>query len=422
MKKVFKVLVVFFVCVAFLSNFSYLTFGEDLKTPSGISINNLENEIDNFMGKHIGKSAPGASIAVVKDGKIVFSKGYGYMDLENKIPVTKDTVFEYGSISKLFVWTSAMKLVEDGKLDLDKDIREYLPEDFNKKLKLKHGVTMRNIMNHSSGFGEYPFDLILDSEPKDDFSLENAILNAHPKQYYKPGEGSAYSNYATALGALVVEKITGKKFYEFEKENIFQNASMNNTAGNINWSDNKEILKNKSKGYLKIKEGFKDNGWPYVPLYPAGSVNGTSEDLAKFAMDIMSTNPKILKKDTIDFMLKNSYKDNETGTSHGFFQYDSKEGNAFGHGGNTKAFSSQFSFNTDENFALVILTNAAGEMDITMGLQNLLMGNSMDKISALDTKNEFNNNASQFNGTYVTMRRCENTPLEFINYLQLGSF
>ncbi len=90
------------------------------QTPSGIEMSQLEENIDSFVEEHIGITTPGAAISVVKNGEVVFSKGYGYADIENKVPVDpQKTIFEYGSISKLFVWTAAMQLVEQGKLDLN---------------------------------------------------------------------------------------------------------------------------------------------------------------------------------------------------------------------------------------------------------------------------------------------------------------
>ncbi|AEF82975.1 serine hydrolase domain-containing protein [Leadbettera azotonutricia] len=112
---------------------------------------------NNYVKNYIGVTTPGAAIVIVKNDKIIFSKGYGCADLENKIPVNPQrTIFEYGSISKLFVWTSIMQLVEQGKLDLDTDARNYLPEEINKTLvKFKHSFTIRELMNYVAGLVIY---------------------------------------------------------------------------------------------------------------------------------------------------------------------------------------------------------------------------------------------------------------------------
>lgn len=409
------------VATILISSFFVTVFADsdEEKTPSGIAIGSLESTIDTFMKEQIGTSAPGTSIAVVKDDKIIFSKGYGYADVESKIPVTKDTVLEYGSISKLFVWTSVMQLVEAGKLDLDTDIRTYLPKEFNARWKTNYPITMRNIMNHSSGFGEYAFDLIETSAPKKEISLVDAILSAHPKQYYKPGTASVYSNYATALAGYVVECVSGEEFYAYQKAHIFDVLGMNDTAGEKTWKDNPSILENKAQGYTKDGNGgFANTGWSYISLYPAGSINGTAEDLARFSMALMpsegETSELFTKADTLSTMLSPSYSSSARGTAHGFFEFDSATGEAFGHGGNTASFSAQFVFVPEESFGLVVLTNAAGELNITAGLQDLLIGNNMENVKPASGELP---DVSKFERNYVSMRRPEGTASEFLSYL-----
>lgn len=400
-----------------------LAAGGDAATTSKIKISDIETKVDDFMDQHIGVSTPGAAVAVVKDGEIVLSKGYGYANLEHKTPVTPSTVFEYGSISKLFVWTSVMQLVEQGKIDLDTDIRAYLPESFNKQWKTQYPITMRNIMNHSSGFGEYPFDLIDLSGDRESGTLAQIILDAHPKQYFKPGTASVYSNYATALAGYVVECIDGAEFYEYQKAQIFDVIGMKDSAGQTAWKDNPGILEEKANGYtLDGKGGFVDTGWSYVGLYPAGSISGTAEDLARFAVALMpgegQDSPLFKDQQTRSTMLTSSYETEVQGTAHGFFEFDSADGlgKAFGHGGNTASFSAQFAFVPEDSFGIIVLTNASSEMDITMGLQDLLIGNSMqEKVVSKDT--DILPDVSVFENTYVSMRRPEGTPSEFISYL-----
>lgn len=406
-------------CCVLLGSLIEVAAGREETSPSGIPLEDLPREIDRFMDKHIGSSSVGASVAIAKDGEIILSKGYGYANADQKIKVTGDTVFEYGSISKLFVWTSILKLVEAGQINLDHNIKEYLPESFNKKFNPKYPISLRNIMNHSSGFGEYPFDLLQTQEPDYQIKLEDALSQAHPRQYYRPGTLSAYSNYATALAALVVEHLTQTSFDSYEKEQIFQPLAMMQTAGNWTWKDNPAMLKNKAEGYVKAGNQFKKIGWSYVPLYPAGSVNGTAEDLCRFAIDLMQpTTSKLLKNETIQQIFQKSAEDMQTGTSYGFFTYQSHSGLVFGHGGNTAGFSSQLTLDPKSKFAMVVLINTAGEIEITAGLQELLFGDSMnqvhvDQVNLPDVKT--------FAGNYVTTRISAGTPLEFFHYLNLAS-
>lgn len=190
-------------------------------TPSGIPIEELEEFVDDYAEEYIGNTVAGAVIIVIKDNQIVLSKGYGFSDIENQIPMDPEiTVLEWGSIAKLFVWVSAMQLAEQGELDLEEDIRSYLPEDFLTKLNFdEQPITMLNLMHHNAGFEEYIFDLLFDS-PEHLVSLEESLKLAEPKQVYKPGKVVAYSNYSTSLAAYIIEGITGQPFYEYVDEHI----------------------------------------------------------------------------------------------------------------------------------------------------------------------------------------------------------
>src|SRR5262249_62234852 len=117
--------------------------------------------LDGFMPMQLEReNIAGAVVLVVKDGRVLFAKGYGYSDVGKKTPVTVDaTLFRPGSISKLFTWTAVMQLVEQGKLDLDKDINDYL--DFKIPATFPQPITLRNVMTHTPGFAETAKDLFV---------------------------------------------------------------------------------------------------------------------------------------------------------------------------------------------------------------------------------------------------------------------
>ena len=212
---------------------------------------------------------------MLKDNQVVLSKGYGYADIEKKIEVNpENTVFEWGSVSKLFVWTSVMQLVEQGKLDLKEDIRTYLPEGFLTKLKYDEPITLLNLMHHNAGFEEYVFDLGY-GEPDKVKSLEEGLKMSEPRQVYKPGEVVAYSNFGTALAGFIVEQVTGQEFYQYMQENIFAKIGNKDTSIHPTWSDKPELIENKAAGYRLVGSSqFEELIWFYVSMYPAGSANG----------------------------------------------------------------------------------------------------------------------------------------------------
>jgi len=389
-------------------------------TPSGIPFSDMEERIAELVSQHIGETALGAAVAIVQDGEVISLQNFGYADVDNGIPVADDTVFEYGSISKLFAYTAAMQLVEQGKLDLDTDIREYLSDDFNSQWNHAEVITMRDLMNHAGGFGDFPFDTLL-LDPSGLSSLEEVLLNQRPQQYFTPGTASSYSNYGTALAGFVVESIVGQPFYQIQQEMIFQAAGMDSTAGEPQQKDNPSIRDRKAQGYMPNGQGgFIERGWSYSPLYPAGSANGTAEDLALFLAALMPAESKDtpLFKDnaTLSQMLSPSYDatGEMRGMHHGFFSLSGTT-QTLGHGGDTAGFAAHAAFAPTEGFGMVVVTNGAGDMDIRFGLHNLLFGSSQTI-----EDNEFADglpSAEEVVGSYLLMQVPKGNMMEFMGYI-----
>src|SRR5207302_10753143 len=185
----------------------------------------LEAFLDGMMPSQLNREdIAGAAIAVVKDGKIIFAKGYGFSDVEKRTPVTPDaTLFRPGSISKLFTWTSVMQLAEQGKLDLDKDVNEYL--DFKIPPAYGKPITLKNIMTHTAGFEELGRDLFV-SDAQHMHSLEQFLKHHTPDRIFPPGVVPAYSNYATALAGYIVQRVSGKPFEQYVQDNIYTPLGM----------------------------------------------------------------------------------------------------------------------------------------------------------------------------------------------------
>lgn len=390
------------------------------ETPSGLPLSTIEDFIDDYMEQHIGKSSPGAAVVLVKDGKIIFSKGYGYADVDSKTPVSPETtIFEYGSVSKLFVYTTIMRLSEQGKIDLNADIRQYLPKDFLQKLQYDKPITMINIMNHTTGFEDYFFDVILTS-PENIPSFEETIKQSQPRQVYEPGAISAYSNYAVGLAGYIAEQIIGQDFHEYLMETVFMQLDMNNTSIHPTLADKSELFDKKATGYHLQGDGsFKPFGWSYIPLYPIGAANGTANDLARFAMAFMpeegQKTPLFEKRETLDEMLTQTLQigPGMTGFAHGFIEWDG-ELRGVGHGGNTAAFSAQMNIVPEESFGVIVLTNVQAEMDITSGLTEALIGKRNNEIIIDQTDLP---DASEVEGTYISARRMHTGFLELYEYL-----
>lgn len=391
------------------------------KTPSGISQENLESTIDKLVKPYINgeseEKVAGVAVAIVKDGKIAFEKGYGYSDIESgKTVDTKKTVFEYGSVTKLFVWTAAMQLVEEGKLDLNKDIKEYLPKEFKLNLKYDEPITMLHLMNHTAGFEDYILGLF--AEEKDMEDLSKALELSRPNQVYKPGEVSSYSNYGVALAGYIIESITGEDFYKYVDNNILNKIGENDISLDPRLNFTNEFQEDKSKGYdYKLNEGE----WSNTPLYPAGSANGSITSLSKFAISLLNERKNestIFKnKGTIEELLKTSYSIDEEvpGISHGFFQYDG-EYKTFWHNGSTKNFNSFFAIVPEEDFAIIALSNTeltGNKLIHEIGWEIL----KKQEVSIKGNSEELPS-TEIVTGEYISPRRCYHGITQLINLFQ----
>lgn len=387
-------------------------------TPSGIPLAGLEAFVDDYVKEYIGQQSVGASIVMVKNGQVVLSKGYGYADVEQQIPVSPDTVMEWGSISKLAVWTSVMQLEEQGEIDLNVDIRSYLPENFLTKLKYDDPITMLNLMNHNAGFEEYMFDMAYQS-PEEVRSLEEGLQLAQPSQIYRPGEVVAYSNYGNSLAAYIVERISGQPYHEYVQQHIFDTLGMRDSIAHSVVEDRPELLEHKAKGYFFDGEGsFTLGSWNYMSMYPNGGNNGTAEDLAKFARAFMPAageqSPLFEKPETLGTMLTQSYASAEgmPGIAHGFWEYPGMH-RTLGHGGNTIAFATNLQIVPEDLFALVIMTNQASESKIVHGLAKAIVG-TREQADAVDLPD-----TSEVQGEFMAARRPGHGFMTLFPYLTL---
>ena len=397
--------------------------GETPLTPSGVPLDNLERFIDDYVSDYIGQTSPGLAVVVVKDGEILFSKGYAYSDVEKDVMVDPaNTIFEYGSVSKLFVYTAIMQLVEEEKLDLDTDIRTYLPEGFLNNLRFEDPITLAHVMNHTTGFEDYLFDVVVTSHVRQGF--EQTLHTGQPEQVYRPGTVSAYSNYAVALAAYIVQDIVGQDFHEYVMDNIFLPSGMERTSAHPELKDKPLLTQNKAMGYYPLGDGeFGKGEWSYIPLYPVGSVNGTAEDLARFAISLMPKDGEesaLFKgQGTLAQMLSQSHAMGPglTGFAHGFIEFDGRY-RGVGHGGNTAFFTAQMDIVPEERFGVIVLANAASEMDLTQGLTKALLGENKNSTPLYEGSLP---DAGDVEGTYISARRAHNGFLKLYGFLSLLS-
>jgi CubicO group peptidase (beta-lactamase class C family) len=304
----------------------------------------------------------GATISIVKDGKLVFSKGYGYADVEKKKPVSaQETLFRPGSVSKLFTWTAIMQLYEQGKLDLDRDVNSYLdykiPDAFGKPITLKH------ILTHTPGFEEQVKDLFRTDTEKLDLGQ---YLKTHiPARIYPPGTVPAYSNYATALAGYIVERVSGRPFADYVAENILKPLNMMHST--FVQPLPPELAPLMSNGYRLGSDA--PEPFEVVNPFPAGSLSSSAVDMAQFMMahlgDGQLGNVRILKPETAQLMHSRLFAldDGANAMCYGFYEESLNGQRIIGHGGDTVYFHSDLHLVLDQKLGFFVSYNSAGRGD-----------------------------------------------------------
>src|SRR6516162_2959409 len=169
----------------------------------------------------------GAVVVVVKDGEVLTERGYGYADVSAQKPVdAKLTLFRPGSVSKLVTWTAVMQQVEQGKIDLDADVNQYL--DFKIPPLAGKPITMRNLMQHTAGFEEQAKSVI-GADPNG-MSFVALLKSWTPARVFAPGTTPAYSNYGASLAGYIVQRVSGESFDDYVDKHIFEPLEMSHST------------------------------------------------------------------------------------------------------------------------------------------------------------------------------------------------
>ncbi|MHB1329692.1 MAG: serine hydrolase domain-containing protein, partial [Gemmatimonadales bacterium] len=301
----------------------------------------------------------GTVIAVVKDGKLLLAKGYGYADRDRRRPVLADsTLFRVASISKLFTATAVMQLVEQGKLDLDEEIDRYL--DFAVPRKYQEKITLRHLLTHTAGFEEAFKKLPADSGKS--VPLKEWATRTTPPQLYRPGTITSYSNYGTDLAGYIVEHVSGTPFPEYIRLHILDPLGMRQSSIT-------EPLPPELRAQLSLEyPTASDSAGEFEVLMgePSGNMSATATDMAKFAIAHLALGQydsiQILRPETARLMGMTQFRTHPRvpGMGLGFFEEDRNGYRILGHGGDLSRFHSHLSLLMDHGVAFFISVNSTG--------------------------------------------------------------
>ncbi len=338
----------------------------------------LEQLIDSIFIEFNDLNKPGAAVAVVKNGEIVFKKGYGSANLEYDIPNTPSTIFHIASVSKQFTVFSILLLANQGKLNLEDDVRKYIPEvpDFGKT------ITLRHLASHTSGLRDQWRLLAMAGWRLDDVITKDHVLKlvANQKELnFEPGEEYLYSNTGFTLLAEVVSRVSGQSFAEFTKSEIFEPLKMSNT---LFYDDHEKIVKNRAYSYYSDSTGYKKSVLSFA-IVGATSLFTTVEDLSLWALNFSS--PKVGNADIINQMntLATLNNGKTFGGAYGQFVNQYKGLNQIQHGGSDAGYRSYFGRFPEQKFAVIVFSNYAASNAGRLALQvtDLYLDEYFDKPS-----------------------------------------
>ncbi|MCE3284330.1 MAG: beta-lactamase [Steroidobacteraceae bacterium] len=367
--------------------------------------------LDGFMPNALKQAdIAGAVVAVVKDGAVLLERGYGYADVEHETPMEPGrTLVRPGSVSKLFTWTAVMQQVEQGRIDLDADVNQYL--DFEIPAYEGKPVTMRNIMTHTAGFEETLKHLLgAEGDPMPGFEV--ILKERVPARIFAPGTTSAYSNYGCALAGYIVQRVSGVPFDDYMEKNIFGPLGMTSTTFRQPLPE--DWKPRMATGYEAASQ--RAQKFELVGPAPAGSVSTTAADMARFMIAHLQDAARLMHGTPLTILPRVNRM------LLGFYEstYDGRR--MIAHGGDTNYFHSDLNLFLDHGVGLFVSFNSLGKDGAAHPLRGTLLEEFADryfpvpdtKATPLDEKTA-REHAGMIAGHYVNTRRVETTFMSLLN-------
>ncbi len=304
---------------------------------------------------------PGLALAVVRRGEVLLKKGYGVAELENRTPVTDETMFLSGSLGKQFTAAGVMALVEDGKIALDASVRRYLPE----APAPWEPITIRHLLSHRSGIPDYTsegFDYRKDYTDADLISMSATLPLEFPA-----GARWNYSNTGYVLLGIVITRVTGQPYYEFLRKRIFDPAGM----PTIRVITEADVVPNRAHGYVPTANGWQHATWvaPQLNTTADGSMMLSLRDL--IAWNEVVRRHLVLKPESWELMMSPTSLNSGRTYPYGFGWFIGEAGGQVvqEHGGVWQGFVTQYTRFAGEDLAVIVLSNARAPAPAQLALE-----------------------------------------------------
>ncbi len=387
----------------------------DALLPSGQSISEISKLIDTMTDESVAEATAGGAVRISIDGENVFRRDFGYADKENNIAVGEETVFEWGTVSQLLIWVSVLQLEEDGIVNMQENIANYLPEGDLKDELEPMCISMENLMNYNSGLQDNLAERMI-PEGMTYSSFEETLNNTIPEQIYNPGSVVSQSDWPCALAAYIVEYMSGVSYAEYVKENIFTPLEMEHTALAPDLSDN-EWVKNARQSVQSYQgDMLIVNNFYHMPLYPAGMVTGTIGDLHIFANELLvqDADSRLFdKEETAKSMFEATLQyaeSEEDRIAHGMFIYRFQVP-VYGMKGNSMTQMAVVYMEPESKTCFTYMSNAYNELSMISALETAVFGTPQyivkEDLSGLRV----------FEGTYVPGNAIVDGKLRFTSVL-----
>jgi CubicO group peptidase (beta-lactamase class C family) len=368
----------------------------------------------------------GGVVVVVKDGEVLAQKGYGYADVATKKPVDPErTMFRAGSVAKLVTHTAVMQLVEQGKLDLNGDIAQYL--DVPIEQAYGKPVTLHNLMTHTGGFEELVRGLMA-SDASKHMPLETYVKATHPTRIFPPGEVPSYCNYCVALEGYIVQRTSGEDFDDYLDKHIFAPLGMSNST--FRQPLPKQYDEQMSKGYSVASQPARY--FELVGPAPAGSLSTTGADMARFMIAEMKAytgaDSTLLGKETAQRMQTTMFRPvpPSVGMAVGFFERDRNGHRVREHGGDTQFFHSKLAMFVDDGVGIFMSFNSTGKEGAVGKIREALFAQFTERyfpapLPELAKAPQAVERAQHVAGRYAASRRAETTFFKLFTLLGQGN-
>ncbi len=393
---------------------------EPASNPATTRLNGSDKEIADYFDNHISRTVerlelPGAAVIVVRDGRTILAKGYGHSDIASKRPIDVErSLFRAASISKLVPWVLAMQLVEEGRLDLDRDVNAYL--DFEIPKRFGRPTTMRHLMTHSAGFPERfhgAFDQDLSR------SLGQVLRTNVPQQVYPPGSTVAYSNYGAALAGYIVERLRGAPWDQVVARHFFQPLRMaNSTVAQPVPESMRAFL---TSTYLHGETAPAE--FRTTPLAPMGALTASPADMGRLLKALQSggagENGRILSPPTIERMMtldKPLGPGLRAGLGLGFMVGEHRGVRYAGHGGNMSTVATDLELLPDHGLGWYYVFNSQGPGEQARSVGRELVLATIERFVAPvgpAVRAAAQSSALDVEGSYLSTRRIFSGPLMF---------